>query len=328
MQYIHAIIEKKEEKMEDTSALMNTEEALQPMLQLAKESANSTVGMIRTIVLKVLSDPKIFAGFDEIKQILQPKLSSSGAEGEPILRTLDLFSYGTYQDYKKGASSGPYLPLTDSQLLKLRQLTILTSVQQACSIPESLGKGARGGCVVPYQTLAQELGFTEDGNVVDESVVRKVEDVVLSCIYARVLAGQLCQKTGALVVTSRNGPPCRPRDVPLPHGASMLETLKQFHQGRLHQARSTQEQRQQAVQMQLDASRQYLRSVLDRKKKAEVNSAGNATFAAGKSGGLMGWSDGAQPQERRLSELGSSGRRQSKRTRGSVSGGLEPPYRY
>lgn len=337
--------------MEDTNVLINSDEALQPLLQLAQESANSNISMIRTVVLKVLSDPKVFAGFDQIKQVLQPKLATSGTEGDPISRTLDLFSYGTYQDYTK-AAAGTYLSLSDTQIFKLRQLSILSLVQQACSNSHSLVRGTKGGntggCVVPYKTMAQELGLiVPDGTNnnqnnnnnksmgLDETILRQVEELALSCIYARVVTGQLCQKTAALFVTSRNGPPCRPRDVPLSQGAVMLEKLKQFHQGRLEKTQNTQDYRQRSVQMQLDANRQYLRSVLDRKKKAETNSSGAAsatTALVGGRGGIQGWPDGpVQPQERRASDhnnVGGSGRRQSKRTRGSVSGGLEPSYRY
>lgn len=167
-------------------------------------------------------------------------------------------------------------------------------------------------------------------------MLRQVEDIVLSCVYARVLAGQLCQKTAALFVTSRDGPPCRPRDVPLAHGAAMLEILQQFHQSKLVQARAAQDQIQQAVQMHLDADRNYQKGVLERIKKAETNSTGaaaNPAFIGG--GSVRGWPEGGQ-DERRLSDtMGGSGnrastssRRQTKRSRGGVSGAMDAFGRY
>lgn len=285
--------------MEETNALINSDEALKPILELAQESANSNISTIRTVVLKSLSDPRIFCGFDEIKQVLQPALTSLGtAEGDTILRTLDLFSYGNYSDYTK-APTGYYLALSDTQVFKLRQLTVLTMVQQACS---SSGI-TRKGCVVPYQTLARELGFSD---ATDEAVLRQVEEVVLTCVYARVLAGQLCQKSAALFVTSRNGPPCHPRDVPLSHGSAMLDILKHFHQTKLVQAISAQDQIQQTVQVQLDANRNYHKGVMDKIKKAETTSVGSASNPALIGGGSIREWPGQD--ERRLSDVGGSAR--------------------
>ena len=316
--------------MEETNVLLNSDEALQPLLQLAQESANSNISMIRTVVMKALSDPKVFCGFDQIKDTLLPGGGlQQGSEGEPILRTLDLFSYGTYHDYHK-ATAGTYLTLSDAQVLKLRQLTLLTLVQKACSNSNNMGQ--KGCVVVPYQIVASELGFVTAAAVtdaaLDKAVLRQVEDIALSCMYAGIVAGQLCQKTSALFVHSRHGPPCRHRDVPLSEVPAMLQTLQLFLKDNLEQTCWKQEQQHQTVQMQLDASRNYLKTVLDRKKKAESSSAL----------GRAGWANTAaadavagHPQERRLNEHnvgGGGARRQSKRTRGSVSGGLEPSYRY
>lgn len=324
--------------MEETSTLLNSEEALQPILQMAQESSNSNISTIRTVVLKAIVDPKVFCGFDEIKQVLQPALKTAGStEGETILRTLDLFSYGTYSDYTTN-EKGHYLALSDAQIFKLRQLTVLTMVQKACGSNTSGTKG----CVVPYRTLALELGFVSsssadnsNNNNEDAAMLRQVEEVVLACVYARVLAGQLCQKSAALFVTSRNGPPCRPRDVPLSQGSAMLEILQQFHQTKLVLARSAQDDIQQAVQMQLDSNRTYQKGVMDRIKKAETTSVGSnpgAAFIAG--GSVRGWPEG--DNERRLSDtMGGSGnrastssRRQTKRSRGGVAGGMDSFSRY
>jgi hypothetical protein len=59
---------------------MDEAEAIKPILQLARDSANAIVATIRTVVLKALSDPKVFTCFDEIKQVLEPKLLTQGAD--------------------------------------------------------------------------------------------------------------------------------------------------------------------------------------------------------------------------------------------------------
>ena len=182
--------------------------------------------------------------------------------------------------------------------------------------------------------MAKELGFSDENNSqADEAVLRHVEEVVLACVYARVLAGQLCQKSAALFVTSRNGPPCRPRDVPLSQGSAMLDFLKHFQQTKLGQARSAQDQIQQAVQMQLDSNRNYQKGVMDRIKKAETTSVGSASNPALICGGsVRGWPEGQE--ERRLSDMGgsargsTSSRRQTKRSRGGVGGAMDAFSRY
>lgn len=355
--------------MEEANALLDTDLALKPMLELAASSAHSNASMLRTVALKAISDPKVFCGFDEIKSILQPGLSAAGAEGEVIARTLDLFSYGTYGDYKGQQQPELFLTLSDTHIFKLRQLTILTLVEKAClggnGVDENTAptktmatlKTATGGCCVSYHTLAQALGLTNQmdatatnssnntttDNKLDDAVLRQVEELVLSCVYARVVAGQLCQKSAALCVWSRHGPPCRPRDVPLSQqGATMLATLKQFHQGRLQEAKSCQDKRQQEVQTQMDSLRTYYKAVLERTKKAEESSSGasghggnNPVLIGGGGGGsVRGWpADGGQ-DERRMSDVGGSARgstargRQSKRSRGGVGGVMDTFSRY
>jgi hypothetical protein len=305
---------------------MDETEAIKPILQLARDSANATVATIRTVVLKALSDPKVFTGFDEIKQVLEPKLLTLGSEGEALLRTLDLFSYGTHGDYVK-ASIGPCLALNDSQIHKLRQLTLLSLVHEMCGY----GTGHSGCLMIPYQTLAKELGFTDaaDPSALEDSVLRQVEAVVLDCVYARVLAGQMCQKSRSLFVSSRCGPPCRPRDVPLTRGPTMLEILGRFH-SKLLEAKNIQNQIQETMQMQFDSTRNYHKGVLDRARKAETSSVGSMSGPALICGGgaVRGWSD--RPEERRSSDVGgsASSRRQSKRSRGGMGGSMEGFNRY
>jgi hypothetical protein len=219
------------------------------------------------------------------------------------------------------------LALNDSQIHKLRQLTLLTLVHAMCGY----GTGQSGCVTIPYQTLAKELGFTaaDDQSALEDSVLRQVEAVVLDCVYARVLAGQLCQKSRALFVSSRNGPPCRPRDVPLSRGPAMLEILGRFH-SKLLEAKNIQSTIQQTMQMQFDVTRNYHKGVLDRARKAETSSTGSMSGPALICGGgsVRGWSD--RPDERHSSDVGgsASSRRQSKRSRGGMGGSMEAFNRY
>ncbi|CAB9501203.1 COP9 (constitutive photomorphogenic) homolog, subunit [Seminavis robusta] len=300
---------------------MDADEAFKPILQLARDSANANLPTIRTVVMKALSDPRVFTGFDEIKQVLQPKLATCGAEGEILLRTLDLFSHGTFGDYTtsmaaiKGSSS-VLLTLTDSQIFKLRQLTLLTLVHQAC-------RDGKPGCAIriPYATVAQELGLGSLSEDDSSAVLRQVEGIVLECVYARLLlAGQLCQKSQSLLVSSRHGPPCRPRDVPLSRAGALLEILTKFH-GTLDNAKNQQNHIQTSLQMNFDSTRLYHKAVHDNARKAEHSSSGSMATASSASlimGGVRGWSE-RQGDERRSSV---------KRSRGGLGGSMEPFNRY
>jgi len=75
--------------MEEADTLLDTDLALKPLLELAESSSTANAGMLRTVVLKAISEPKIFCGFDDIKMVLGEGLKAAGREGEVIARTLD-----------------------------------------------------------------------------------------------------------------------------------------------------------------------------------------------------------------------------------------------
>jgi COP9 signalosome complex subunit 7 len=286
--------------MDDITALLDTDAALKPLLEAAQESASSNVSTIRALVFKVLSSTSIFCGFDQIKAVLQPALSTG--EGETLLRTLDLFSYGKYNDYSE-ATSGQYLSLTDSQLLKLRQLTVMSVVQEAC---------CRGEGVITYDILAQELGFMEPN-------LRQVEEIVISCIYAHILQGCLCQKTKSLLITSDRGPPCRSRDVPASQVPIMIATLQALC-ARLEASHADLETSHTTVQSSLDQNTAYWSTVDERKKKAETQVASQGATVRN----LGGWPEGGAGAE--AAHRSSSSRRQSKRSRGGLGGSITEPF--
>jgi hypothetical protein len=234
----------------------NNNNALTSILQMCKECDSSNISMIRTLVLKALTSPDIFAGFDEIKTAVQPALASAAPD---ILRTLDLFSYGTYKD----VSAGGFLSLTDAQLQKLRMLTVVTLVERACCEQQN--------GIVPYSTVAQELSLAAD--TLESN--RQVEEIIIACIYAGIVRGKLCQKTRSLVVSSQNGPPCAPRDVQ--QVSSMLKSLKEL-QANLLSTIMTMEADKHNVEKRREAHAEFV-------KRAKEASAGRNTRAAAGGGG-------------------------------------------
>jgi hypothetical protein len=195
---------------------------LRPYIDAASTCQNVTA--MRAVVSKVLQDPELFAGYDQIKSALLQAGSSSTKKDltpseESIIRTLDLFSYGTLTDYHKQAS-GYYLTLTDAQLFKLRQLTVLTLIEQAC-----MKKQDR----VTYNAIYQELHLAdaaaprtaenEQASVQDRLLQgREIEFLLAQLLGARLVAGKLSQKNSAFLLNKpslRDGNSwvVQPRDV-------------------------------------------------------------------------------------------------------------------
>ena len=290
---------------DDTNELLDTRAELAPLLQAAQESASASFPTIRALVLKVLSHPSIFCGFHQISTVLQTGLAGAdagAAEGPVLQKTLELFSYGRFADYES-APAGTYLSLTDAQLYKLRQLTILTMVQDACK---------QGRNSLSYETMAQEVGFMSDDNNNNN-----IQDLVISCIYAQVLRGTLCQKTRTLLWTSKYGPPCCARDVPAAEIPNMIAKLQDIRQ-RLVASHQALEQSNQAVKGALDQDAAYWKGVLEQKKHAESqakSSGSSSSVAAARPGGWAGAVDGGDGVARR-SSLG----RQTKRSRAGLGG--------
>lgn len=287
--------------------LAASDEALKPLLHMIKDCDASNISTIRTLILKAFTDPEIFAGFDEIKLLVKDALASAPG-GEALLRSLDLFSYGVYRDYMSDTSQ--YVALTDSQVNKLKLLTVVSLVQQSCG-STSLG-------TIPYATVAQELGITAD----DLETLRQVEEVIIACIYAGIVNGKLCQKTKILTVSSVDGPPCHARDVPPSQVSVMLETLRGLQQN-LDAAVSAMEVEKTDIQGRRDAALQAWKDIKnpDSKKSADKPSSG-------------GWPTNSNsvrmPETNRSTSASSSStaRRQTKRSRGGFGGSIEPFGRF
>eukprot|EP00522_Entomoneis_paludosa_P017246 CAMPEP_0172445218 /NCGR_PEP_ID=MMETSP1065-20121228/5114_1 /TAXON_ID=265537 /ORGANISM="Amphiprora paludosa, Strain CCMP125" /LENGTH=300 /DNA_ID=CAMNT_0013196017 /DNA_START=46 /DNA_END=948 /DNA_ORIENTATION=+ len=251
----------------EESVLRNDAETsvLQPLLQAAEESKKSNLATIRSIVMKVLSEPKIFAGYDQIKATLQEALSSGGAEGAKLSHSLDLFSYGTYLDYQSNTSQ--YLDLTTAQTLKLRQLSALTVVQQACL--KAFQQKGKGGskindghlATIPYQEFERALQFS---NVAENPGL--VEDVLVSCLYMGVFRGKLCQQTRSLLLSPRY--PIRPRDVPVAQVPIMADQIRSML-SLLQNATSSLELQKDKANNELQTMTAFWKQVEERRKKNE-----------------------------------------------------------
>jgi len=108
-----------------------------------------------------------------------------GSQYSSYLELLQIFSYGTYTDYKSKQSSLP--KLNEVQLIKLKQLSIV-----------SLANETR---ILPYPRLL---------SVLDLPTVRSLEDLIIDAIYSGIVSGKLDQKFSQFEVHSTMGRDLRP----------------------------------------------------------------------------------------------------------------------
>lgn len=276
---------------------VSTQETLQPLLEAIESSKNANIMTIRSLVLKVLSEPKLFAGYDQVKAALASVLTDpkNGPEGEKLAQTLHLFSYGTYSDYVKDSGTA-FVPLTDAQVFKLRQLTVLSTIQAFAFSPQ---RNRSNGNVIPYQEFQQALGVTTN---------REVEQVLISCIYAGAVGAKLCQQTQTMRVDPSHV--VQTRDVPASQVSLMVEQLQTMRQAIVTSQQDAQK-RQKAVARELEQYTAFVQHAQERKNQKVLPS------ERGNTGGGS-WDGMAQGL---METMASAVRRQKRSRGGGMSGG-------
>ncbi|KAK9904924.1 hypothetical protein WJX75_005723 [Coccomyxa subellipsoidea] len=126
------------------------------------------------LIQKVTAEPGIFT-FGELLDLPNVK-ELEKSECSKAHQLLQLFAYGTWSDYKGNIGSLP--GLNDQQLLKLRQLTVVSIAESKKSIA--------------YGELLQQL---ELGNI------RELEDLLITdCFHSGIVKGKLDQRAQRLTV--------------------------------------------------------------------------------------------------------------------------------
>ncbi|KAG8407653.1 hypothetical protein J3458_020395 [Metarhizium acridum] len=155
--------------MEQNKAL----NALEPFLALSKSATSPRAAA--DLVTRATSAPNTYI-FAELLQQPQVQALSQNPEFAPHLTLLQIFSYGTFQSYH----DTPNLPpLSEPQMLKLRQLSLLTL--------------ARDRSNLSYEALQKALGLTS---------ARQLEELVITAIYAGLLHATLDPARQAVQVNS------------------------------------------------------------------------------------------------------------------------------
>ncbi|XP_039008204.1 COP9 signalosome complex subunit 7-like [Hibiscus syriacus] len=147
-----------------------------------------------SVIVEATSHPSLFA-FSEILAV--PTVAElDGTENSVYLEVLRLFAHGTWSDYKSNTGSLPQL--VPDQVLKLKQLTVLTL--------------AETNKVLPYDQLMLELDVTN---------VRELEDFLINeCMYVGIVRGKLDQLRRCFEIQFAAG-----RDMRSGQLGSMIETL-------------------------------------------------------------------------------------------------------
>ncbi|KAM0255694.1 hypothetical protein ACHAQJ_005538 [Trichoderma viride] len=154
--------------MEQTKAL----NALEPFLALSKSATSPRAAA--DLVTRATSAPNTFV-FTELLQTPQIQALTANPEFTSYFTLLQIFSYGSYAAYHATAD----LPtLNDTQILKLRQLSLLSLASDRSSLS--------------YDALQKALGL---------SSAREVEDLVITAIYAGLLHATLDPARQAIQVT-------------------------------------------------------------------------------------------------------------------------------
>ncbi|GAB2290070.1 COP9 signalosome complex subunit 7 [Dionaea muscipula] len=150
-----------------------------------KQASNLKGSSLTALIVEATSHPSLFA-FSEILSIPSIVAELQGTESSVYVDLLSLFAHGTWSDYKRNAGCLPLL--VPDQMLKLKQLTVLTL--------------AESSKVLPYDQLMQELDVTN---------VRELEDFLINeCMYAGIVRGKLDQLKRCFEVQFAAGRDLRP----------------------------------------------------------------------------------------------------------------------
>ncbi|CAH9108420.1 unnamed protein product [Cuscuta epithymum] len=174
---------------------MDIEERQAEHIECFVKQASALKGSaLATVVVEATSHPSLFA-FSELLAVTNI-LELEGTENSIYLELLRTFAHGTWTEYK--ALAGRLPQLMSDQVLKLKQLTVLTLAESTK--------------VLPYDLLMHELDVTN---------VRELEDFLINeCMYVGIVRGKLDQLRRCFEVQFAAGRDLRPGQL-----GSMIRTL-------------------------------------------------------------------------------------------------------
>ncbi|KAG0278087.1 hypothetical protein BGZ95_004753 [Linnemannia exigua] len=154
---------------------------LEPYLALSKSAKGA--GCVQ-LIKDVLTAPGVFV-FGELLAMPNVVELKANPDHARYHKLLEIFSFGTYQDYQQNKDSLP--EITVAQRTKLQQLSIVTLSERVRAIP--------------YAHLLQYLEIEN---------VRQLEDLIMDAIYQNLINANLDQKLKQVEVHSSMGRDLRP----------------------------------------------------------------------------------------------------------------------
>ncbi|KAF9365873.1 hypothetical protein BGX34_007822 [Mortierella sp. NVP85] len=167
---------------------------LEPYLALSKSAKGA--GCVQ-LIKDALAAPGVMV-FGELLDMPNVVELKAHPEHARYHRLLEIFSYGTYQEYQQNKDSLP--EITDAQKSKLQQLSIVTLSERVRAIP--------------YKDLLEYLEISN---------VRQLEDLIMDAIYQNVINANLDQKLKLVEVHSAMGRDLRPGQAQV-----MLKVLEEW----------------------------------------------------------------------------------------------------
>ncbi|KAI9932888.1 hypothetical protein ASPWEDRAFT_145172 [Aspergillus wentii DTO 134E9] len=177
-------------------------EALQSFIHLAKSTSASSPRLIANLITNATSSPQtyVFAELLETPTVQALRSPDTPEEFQGYLTLLEIFAWGTWQDYQ----STPNLPpLNQEQTLKLRLLSLLTL--SATIKP------------LTYETLMNALSISTPSDL---------ESLVTTAIYSSLITARLSPTTNPPTVNVTSVAPLR--DVKPESLLSMISVLTEW----------------------------------------------------------------------------------------------------
>ncbi|OKL60234.1 COP9 signalosome complex subunit 7 [Talaromyces atroroseus] len=177
-------------------------EALQPFIHLTTSSTASSPRFVANIIANATSNPNtyVFAELLETPAVQALRSSETPEEFRGYLKLLEIFAWGTWQEYQETAG----LPaLNNEQALKLRLLSLLT-----------LSSTLRP---LTYQGLMQALSITS---------AAELESLVTTAIYSSLIVARLSPATNPPTVNVTAVAPLR--DVRAQTVSAMISILSEW----------------------------------------------------------------------------------------------------
>ncbi|KAE8144806.1 hypothetical protein BDV25DRAFT_85753 [Aspergillus avenaceus] len=177
-------------------------EALQPFIHLANSNSATSPKFVANLITNATSSPNtyVFAELLEIQMVQALRSTDTPAEYQGYLTLLEIFSWGTWQDYQ----ATPNLPpLNEKQTLKLRLLSLL-----------SLSAAIKP---LTYQMLMDALSITAPS---------ELESLVTTAIYSSLITARLSPATSPPTVNVTSVAPLR--DVKPQSLTTMISILTQW----------------------------------------------------------------------------------------------------